>query len=173
MSDLSELKPSRRHRIIVLVSAAGVDVSDWGNYKGGKANAAANPKYCYEWSFVEPNKVVVLNLWYDSMRECDGTIVQDHNFRENAHKYALLPNKSVWKKRALNMDRAVQTAAKDNLPIRVVVCDGAMRDRNDPNAKASRVDNRLLDPVTWDVTAYDRNTGQCTVTRGAQPLASP
>jgi hypothetical protein len=28
-----------------------------------------NPKYCYDWSFVELGKVVVLNLWHHSMKE--------------------------------------------------------------------------------------------------------
>ena len=36
-----------------------------------------------------------------------------------------------------------------------------------PKTKASRVEKRLLDPVTWVVTNYDWNTGQCTVMRGA------
>jgi HNH endonuclease len=167
MSELSDIRPSQQQRVIDLASAAGVDISDWGNYKGGKAKAAANPKYCYEWSFIEPKRVVVLNLWYKSMRERGATIVQDHNFRQDARKYALRPKQGVWARRALNMDRAVQTAVRDNLPVRVIVCDGAMRDRDDPKATASRVDYRLLDPVHWAVTAYDSNTGQCTVTRGA------
>jgi 5-methylcytosine-specific restriction protein A len=49
MSELSEIAPTALQRIIDLVSAAGVDVSDWGNFKGGIAKAASNPKYCYEW----------------------------------------------------------------------------------------------------------------------------
>lgn len=76
MSELSELKPRERRRIIDLVRAAGVNVGDWGKFKGGEKNAASNPKYCYEWSFVEPRKLIVLNLWYESMRERDGLIVQ-------------------------------------------------------------------------------------------------
>jgi len=67
MSGLSEIIPKNRHLIIDLARAAGVNVRDWGNFKGGKRKAPSNPKYCYEWSFVEPKKVVVLNLWYASM----------------------------------------------------------------------------------------------------------
>ena len=73
----------------------------------------------------------------------------------------------VWAKRALNMDLAVQAAIREKLPIRVVVCDGEMRDLDETKAEASRVEKRLLDPVPWAVTAYDWNSGQCTVTRGA------
>jgi 5-methylcytosine-specific restriction protein A len=169
MSALAEIDPKDRRLIIDLVRAAGVSVSDWGNFKGGERNAARNPKYCYEWSFVEPKKVVVLNLWYASMQERDGVIVQDLNLREIAHRFGRLlnKNKAVWARRSLNMDRAIQTAVRDRLPIRVVVCEGEMRDIDDPGGKASQVNKRLLDPVSWAVTAYDGNTGKCTVTRGA------
>src|SRR3990172_8277754 len=122
---------------------------------------------CYEWSFVEPKKVVVLNLWYPHMREENGTIVQNPNYRELASLCEQRPNEAVRKKRATNTDRAIQTAYSNKLPIRVVVCDGEMRDRNNPDAKASRVKKRLLDSVPWAVTAYDYSTGKCTITRGA------
>ena len=39
--------------------------------------------------------------------------------------------------------------------------------RSDPDAKASRVQKRRLDSMAWAVTAYDRHTGKCTLTRGA------
>lgn len=149
-----------------MVRAAGVDVTDWANFKGGAENAASNPKYCYEWSFVEPKKVVVLNLWFESMQARDGTLVQEHNLREDAHKYRQLLGKGVWAKRSLNMDLAIQTAVRDRLPIRVVVCDGERRDPSGSNTKASRVQKRLLDPVPWAATAYDWNNGRCTLTRG-------
>jgi hypothetical protein len=48
MTDLSELKPKKRQRIMDLVEEAGVDITDWANIKRGKKWAAANPKYCYE-----------------------------------------------------------------------------------------------------------------------------
>ena len=72
MFSLVDLRPKERQRVIDLVRETGVDVNDWSNFKGGAENAASNPKYCYEWSFVEPKKVVVLNLWYASMQEKDG-----------------------------------------------------------------------------------------------------
>jgi 5-methylcytosine-specific restriction protein A len=46
MSTLSEILPTTPRRLIDLVKAAGVDVSDWGNFAGGEKNAARNPKYC-------------------------------------------------------------------------------------------------------------------------------
>lgn len=171
MTTLSDLTPTQPQRIIDLVAAAGVDVSDWGNFKGGETKAASNPKYCYEWSFVEPGKVVVLNLWLASMLERNGLVLQELNLRERAHKFGRSPNQVVWERRALAMDLAIQAAYRDQLPVRVVICEGKMRDANDPKAKASHVSKRLLDPVPWAVTAYDWNTGTCSVARGATPEA--
>ena len=68
------LKPRKRQRVIDLVQQSGVDVSDWANYANGHENPGANPKYCYEWAFVEPGVTVVLNLWYDNLREENGTV---------------------------------------------------------------------------------------------------
>jgi hypothetical protein len=50
MSTLSEIAPKSSPRMMDLVDAAGVDVSGWENFKGGKKKAASNPKYCYKWS---------------------------------------------------------------------------------------------------------------------------
>ena len=55
MSTLDEVKPTVKQRVIDLVSAAGIDVSDWGKFAGGEKRAASNPRYCYEWSFLKPD----------------------------------------------------------------------------------------------------------------------
>ena len=162
MSKLSEIEPSISRRVMDLVKEAGVDVSDWENFRGGKRMAAANPKYCYEWSFVEPQKVVVLNLWHNLMEEkAGGIIMRNLNMREFASKRS-----GPERRRSLEMDKAIQTAIKDNLPIRIIVCAGKRRDINDPTAKPSHVSKRLLDPMVWGVSAYEWKTGECTLTRG-------
>ena len=167
MSLLEDLKPKERKRIIDLVSAAGIDVSDWANFAGGAKRAASNPKHCYEWSFVDPGRIVVVNLWHASMRERNGTVSIHLNLRKSVRRYSQRGGKGVWRARAEKLDLAIQDAAKNPLPIRVVVNDGKMRDADDPKARASQVKYRLLDPVSWAVTSYDRETGDCTLTRGA------
>ena len=167
MSLLEEIKPKAKKRIMDLVSAAGIDVSDWANYVGGEKRAASNPKYCYEWSFVEPGRIVVLNLWHDSMRERKGTVSINLNLRKSVRRYSQRGGKGVWRARAEKLDLAIQEAAKNSLPIRAVINDGEMRDSDDLKAKASRVEYRLLDSVPWAVTSYDWKTGECTLTRGA------
>jgi 5-methylcytosine-specific restriction protein A len=161
VSVLDSIRPTERNRIYDMVRDAGVDVSDWEKSKGGARSAASNPKYCYNWSFVEPKKVVVLNLWHSDMEERDGTVTDEWNARDIAKKEA-----GVTVSRANAMDAAIQEAYHDNLPIRVVICEGEKRNRNDPNSNTSRVSYRLLDPEPWHVALYDKTTGQCTLMRG-------
>lgn len=148
-----------------LAAEAGIDVTDWARFAGGPDRAATNPKYCYEWSFVEPGKVVVLNLWHRHMRTRGGKIVQQHNFLRGAGA----ARKANWKTRGHKMNFAVATAWSDRLPVRVIICDGRMRDQHDPQVRASEVKARQLDVVPWAVTAYDEATGAATITRGARP----
>lgn len=140
-----------------LVAEAGVNVSDWANFQGGAARAAMNPRYCYEWSFVEPGEVVVLNLWYDLMRGVQGKIVQKHNFLEEASG----TNKSTWKTRARKMNFAVATAWHDALPVRVIVCDGKIRSSLDRRALPSQVKGRELDGGTVGRDLIRRSKRRC------------
>lgn len=154
-----EIKPKERARVIDLVKAAGVDVSDWSNYDGPPA---ANPKYCYEWSFVQPGNVVVLNLWFDDIKESDGELLLRLNLRERAQTIHAAGGKDVWKRRNLKMDEAARCAYAEGLPVRVIVLDGKEAE--------SIVSKRLLDELAWAVTAYDAETGNFVLTRGASPV---
>lgn len=164
--ELEAIRPTTNPRVMDLVREAGVDVSDWSNMKNGNKNAASNPKYCYAWSFVQPGKVVVLNLWFDFLRQNTAGIEWRSNMRKHGDKCKLHSEKDVWAKRAYEMDRAIQHAVKENLPIRVIVCNGTMLGLDDSQQKASQVNYRLLDPVPWSVTNYDMRTGECVLTRG-------
>jgi len=165
MSMLDEIKPTVKPRVIDLVNAAGIDVSDWGKFRGGEKRAASNPRYCYEWSFLKPGSIVVLNLWYQSLRERNGIVSIDLNLRKSVRRYAE-GGKGVWRTRAEKVDNAIQDAAKNRLPVRVIVNDGEMRTADYLSADASRVECRLLDPVPWAVASYDWKTGECRLIRG-------
>ncbi len=167
-----DLLPTGKNRVIDLVSAAGVDVSDWSHYKRGSKWAAANPKYCYEWSFVEPGIVVVLNLWYANVDERNGVVSVVTNMREASKQLVTNGAKDVWIKRAEKMDEAIQVAIRDGLKVRVIINDGEMRDSNDPKAKASVVKHRHLDPIPWTIKSYDASTGQCILVRGGDAVTS-
>jgi 5-methylcytosine-specific restriction enzyme A len=167
MSELDRLRPTAHRRVIDLVREAGVDVTHWGDYADGTRSPAANPRYCYEWAFIEPGQVVVLNLWHSGMREIGGVIQLQDNLRRQAERYARLRGKATWRKRAEKLDQAVRTAAHERLPIRAIVLDGRVRAHADAESAASQVKARRLDPVPWAVTSYDEGTGDFTVSRGA------
>ena len=160
----SEILPTEQHRLIGLVKAAGIDVRDWANGKGGRKKAASNPKYCYEWAFVQPKEFILLNLWHASMEEADGVVFTKITPRNLASERT-----GIERSRALRMDKALQTAVKGRLPVRVVVLEG--RRRKNMQEKPSHVTARLLDPVSWTVTTYDSKTGDCILTRGVHRFA--
>jgi hypothetical protein len=166
---LQSIRPAKKDQVFDLVEEAGFDVSDWIASSNDARGYKANPKYCYEWSFVEPGRVVILNLWFDQMREEDGLVVQRNNFRQDAAANA---GKPIWARRATKLDESLQQALRDNLPVRVIVNDGARRRQRDPDAHASRVTARELDSELWTITQYDWATGTHAITRGvlAQPF---
>jgi 5-methylcytosine-specific restriction protein A len=169
---LNALRPIRKDRVIDLVRAAGLDISDWSNSSRGEAGAATNPKYCYEWVFVEPGNAIVLNLWHVLLTEdADGRIVHRGNFREDAEIQFARGRGSPWGLRARRLDVALQTALRDDLSVRVILNAGVRRDRDDPEAEASKVELRTLDPEPWSIAAYDAATGAHLLVRGAAPPA--
>jgi 5-methylcytosine-specific restriction enzyme A len=130
--------PTRLDRVIDLLREVGHDVSDWANYAGGQAREATNPKYCYRWCFVQDGMPVVLNLWHQHSKSRNGRATQRHNFLASARE----AQKGPWKSRARQMNHAVATAWEERLAVRVILCDGIMRHKNDPELRASAVHAR-------------------------------
>lgn len=163
---LESIKPTRKDMVFDLVQEAGFDTTDWVA-SAQNCPVKANPKYCYEWAFVEPGRLAILNLWWDMFEEeSDGSIYHRHNFRADA---AGNIGKPTWVMRATRLDQAVQRVVDDGLELRVVINHGRKRNRGDPNAKRSHVTLRQLDPEPWTVTSYDRATGEHVITRGRGP----
>lgn len=153
--DVEFLRPTELHRVIDLVESIGFDVTDWGNFKGGKEKAAMNPKYCYSWSFEDRSKnLIALNLWFSNVEIQNGNIVQNLNLRDAADR----STKSLRKRRAIEMDFLLQTAARLDMPVRVIICDGS----HDNDG----ADKRMLDSEPWYVGSYDSATGKCVLIRG-------
>lgn len=143
-----------------LVESIGIDVSDWANFKGGAEKAASNPKYCYEWSFEDhAKKLIVLNLWYENIEILDGDLVQKLNLRKTAENAASSPQS----RRAAKMDFSLQKAARLSWPVSVIICE---RERKDASATKSSADSRLLDSQQWHVKSYNSETGDCLLVRG-------
>jgi 5-methylcytosine-specific restriction enzyme A len=91
MSLLAEINPSQKNTIMSLAKEAGLDVSDWKNFKGGEKLAAADPNHCYEWSFVQRRKILVLNLWIDQIIKKVSTLVREFNIHDFARRPHLSP----------------------------------------------------------------------------------
>lgn len=163
MKETKLLRPRLRLHVMDLVSSAGIDVSDWKNFRGGIKKAKSNPKYCYNWAFVNSD-VVVLNLWYDQIIEEGDRILVRDNMRFTSLSISTKP---IWKKRATQFDEALQYAYKNQLVIRVILNEGYRREGNSKDTAASRVSFRLLDPKPWTIIMYDYNSGHFTLQRQA------
>ena len=165
MTKLVDLRPKKKGIVYDLVKEAGIDVSDWFNSATDKSRFKSNPKYCYEWPYVEPGTLVVLNIWHDQISEIDGQLIFSLNMREMSREMS----DSSQRRRGLAFDEAIRTAARDNLPIRMIILSEKVRDTTELGSKASRVERRLLDTEIWSVSHYNESTGQCSITRGSHP----
>jgi 5-methylcytosine-specific restriction enzyme A len=157
ISVLDKIKPIEKTNLIDLVHAAGIDTNDWANY-GGNKPPSQNPRYCYEWSFIDQNNIVVLNLWHNNFTEESGKIYQRLNIKVLANQFT-----GVRLSRLIKLCEAIEFAFTENLHVRVIIClseDGSFR----------TVDKRVLDTQPWAVTYYDKNIGQCTLVRGNRNL---
>lgn len=162
ISVLEQLRPTARSRVMDLVSEAGVDVREWRNSPAG----AANPKFCYEWAFVEPGVVVVANLAHRDIIERHGKVLQPVDIGDLERGYAA---GNATRKRRLDMlARALDLAYQEELPLRVIVFDGELGD--EAEGKPTCVDARMLDLVAWAVTTCDPIARRYVLSRGASPV---
>lgn len=150
--------------MIDLLEQAGADISDWSNYDGPPA---ANPNYCYNWSFLQPDKFIVTCLWHDELIENDGGI----SFASSMRKAWNGRGAANMKRRAADFDHNLQQAYQNALPVRAIIIAGTRRSDDDPETAPSRVKQRFLDPEPWAVTSYDFATGQFVIARGVLPFS--
>jgi 5-methylcytosine-specific restriction enzyme A len=152
------LKPRNKTRLIDCVSDAGFDISDWSNFKG--KYPASNPKYCYEWSFNQGDKVL-LNIWYEDLEIVDRLIHTKSNFRD-IEKDRKDHNQ---KDRARKSDQLIQKAFASDLLIRVIVQTGDLSVRHDPEVNSAKSQIRELDDYYWKVIHYDTGSGDFELVR--------
>jgi len=164
---LDELKPITKTNIIDLLDQAGVDTTDWKNYRGD--NPSQNPNYCYNWSFEQPGEFIVVCLWYNDIKsDSDALIFHNANIRLSDGR-AGGKGAANWKRRADAFDVHIRQAYRMGLPVRVIVIDGDRRDHLDPDPEASKINGRILDPIAWAISRYDFDNGECLFVRGASP----
>ncbi len=163
---LQDLRPKERHNVIDLVEQAGIDVSDWANSKSGEEGAARNPKYCYNWSFSNSH-VVLLNIWYSRLIDSAGEIKYQQSFPSRFPGDSSTQQKRTsWEARSKKFMADLIYAAKKDLPIRVVICDGEERDIYSGSTESSKVKARELDSSLWEIEHLNENALEFTIRRG-------
>ena len=163
-----DLRPAGRGRVMDLVQAAGIDVSDWVNFTGGRAKAATNPKYCYEWAFIDRTAgVVVLNLWHHNIAKTRGGVTVTTNLRKTGEEIRAQGGNATRARRAASFDAAIRTAVELKMIVRAILNEGRRDAGDDRVAKTDSVKLRALDPLPWHVMSYDVQTGNTVLGRGA------
>lgn len=163
-TSLASLVPTRRSTVMALLAEAGVDVSDWSNRPDTSKPAASNPKYCYQWSFIQPGVCSVLNIWHEEMSEDQGKIFRRLNMRKVAEEIKTKTGKTARYRRALEFDSIAKQTYTEGLPVRVIISGRASKTNGQ---LSSKVGKRELDSTAWAVTQYDEQSGEFLVVRGA------
>jgi len=167
--ELNALMPVGKRTVYSILQELGFDVRDWARGKRGLKGAAANPNFCYEWSFLEEGKSLAVCMWHAELSE-DG---QKIFYKNNVRRTSLSSNprsRQMWNRRARSLDANLQRAYLTGLPIASIVIAGQRRDRDDPESTASKTKARILDPMSWAIVDYDLDTGDFLIVRGAKPV---
>lgn len=150
---LQELRPVTKPNVIDLVAQAGVDVSDWSNFKGGPHKAPVNPRYCYEWCF-EQDGIYIFNIWFEHMKVEGEEVVIHNNYRNRQSDLS-----GVRLGRSRRFDDTMRRAFENRRNPRLIILDRPMKGEG-------AATGRRLDPVPWTIVSYDRGTGDFQLVRG-------
>jgi 5-methylcytosine-specific restriction enzyme A len=149
-------RPKSKETTYDLLKKIGLDVSDWKN----RAVPAANPKYCYNWVFVENKNLIVFNIWFEGIGKSGDEFHYYLNPKEGAKKES-----GLRKKRAEDMDAALELAWNSQIPVNVILL-VERKFISEASAKGNaRVAKRGLDTELWVVENYDTATGEAKITR--------
>lgn len=166
MTDLDFLKPKKKELVFDLVEAAGLDVNDWIESAKNSEKIKDNPKYCYNWSFVDSGNLIVLCLWHELTKSRNGQIFQTFAFNDWMSQFRPLGRSNPKLRRAEAFAEAVERAYKQRLPLRVILLTGK---QSDPN----KVALRYLDPEPWRVIEVEKLSRTYTLIRSPEGTPHP
>lgn len=179
---LDDLAPRRKEVIYDILVRANISVDGWHRRKDDSEveDYRANPKFSYNWSFGSIAEGFVLCLWHGTLQSEGGVPYFAESMLRTANELQRIANdpsegasarsraagQSV---RALNLDAAIRESYDRRMPVRVIVCDGDRRSRDQLAENASTVSLRMLDSEDWYVHHRDLVTGWCKIVRGVKP----
>jgi hypothetical protein len=180
---LEALRPRTKTNVMTLLEQAKHDVSYWerdANDLPVRTAPAANPAYCYDWSFGSPSEGVVLCIWFASLSVDADQIIYGENMRalaEGLDRVAAdrtrTPNDKNRARqqaaRARHFDGLVKEAFDKLLPVRLIINEGNQADREKLGAGSSEVSFRAMDADVWYVHRYNEKSGQCLIVRAIVP----
>ncbi|BCQ30168.1 HNH endonuclease (plasmid) [Caballeronia sp. NK8] len=179
---LENLAPRRKEVIYDILQRASISVERWHWTKDQieVEDFRSNPQFCYNWSFGSIAEGYVLCLWHGTLQADGGVLYFAESVLDTANELRRIADdrtKSASARsrtsdqsvRALNLDAAIRESYARRLPVRVIVCAGDQRARNELAEKASAVSRRILDSELWYVHRHDPVSGECRIVRGVKP----
>ena len=167
---------------MALLQALHHDTEHWTRTKEGNPVKvpAANPSYCYDWSFGSAQEGIVLCVWHESIKPDGEHLVFVENMRsldEDLSALALNSSRNSKERdrarqqatRARDFDSLVRIAFDRLLPVRFIINEGDRTDREKLGEGPSHVHKRELDPEPWYVHTYDDRTGAARLVRSVLP----
>jgi hypothetical protein len=179
---LQSLRPKSKTNVMALLASAGHNVDHWSRNADGSpvATPAANPNYCYDWSFGSASEGIVLCVWHEQIKIENETLY----FSENMHALdidlsAVASSSGRSPKdrdrarqqatRARDFDALVRTAFEKLLPVHFIMNEGNRASSEELGAASSEVSKRSLDTEPWYVHEYNERTGDCRIVRSIKP----
>ncbi len=179
---LENLAPRRKEVIYDILQRANISVDGWHRRKDDTEveDFRSNPQFCYNWSFGSLAEGYVLCLWYGTLQAVGGIPYFAESVLDTANELRRIaddPTNSTSARsravdqsiRALKLDAAIRESYERRMPVRVIVCDGDRRSRDELAERASAVSRRILDSEPWYVHRHDPVSGECKIVRGVKP----
>jgi 5-methylcytosine-specific restriction protein A len=170
--ELASLQPNSKQAVIDLVAAAGIETACWHVNQDGStaAKPRSNPAYCYNWCFGGSAEPILVCLWYDAIKSQNRQIVFNDNLRQAAEQLDSIADTAgadqetrnrarAQARRARAVDAAFAAAYEAGRALRVIVNEGQRRPDDSLGRESSKVEMRILDPVSWRVERYDNASG--------------
>jgi hypothetical protein len=176
------LRPRTKTNVMTLLEAAGHSVDHWSRNADGSqvATPAANPNYCYDWSFGSASEGIVLCVWHESIQIDGDTLFFAGNMHKLDIELSSIASSSVRSPkdrdrarqqatRARGFDALVRVAFDKLLPVRFILNEGNRASAEELGATSSAVSKRTIDAEPWYVHEYNERTGECRIVRSIKP----